>query len=153
MDSDLMRELCASAKRVGNLELLEPTDASAVLKKVSDKFVADKPNLYWWASLKVPSVTRSYGSSDGLPILGVAISEVSNVYLVVTDDEQPPWDVFVVAAKDIVPILQGCRYFEYFVVANDFAWIVFDTHLNEFVCADMSIQAGVGSRISTLSLR
>jgi hypothetical protein len=55
------------------------------------------------------------------------------VFLVITDDELPPWVVVSGAWNGVRHLLSEARFFEFFVVNTSLRWIVFDTHDNRLV--------------------
>jgi hypothetical protein len=135
IDSDLIEELDAVSAQTGGVTKLSADAAGAYVQGIATLYVADQTRLRWWESLKVPTERFIYGDADGLSKLAELVENQKEVLLVVTDDEEPPWSVYGGDMRNIINILRGCRFFEYILVAQDMSWIVFDTHLNELVCA------------------
>jgi len=58
------------------------------------------------------------------------------VFLAITDDEPLPWPVLrVELGKDLIDILSGMHFFEYFVFSENCSKVFFDTHENVLICS------------------
>lgn len=134
-DGDLIEELDVISAQIGGVTRLQPDLANTYVQRLADTYVADQTRLWWWESLKVPTKRLNYGDADGLSELASLVASQSDAILVVTDDKEPPWPVYSGNVQNIIRMLRDCRIFEYILVAQDMAWIVFDTHMNELVSA------------------
>jgi hypothetical protein len=133
VDRDLVDEVSAAAARLGGISRLVADEANAYVERIAEAYIADKTFLRWWESLRTPCKRLKYSDGEGLSLLAGLVEGRNEVILVVTDDAEPPWPIFRGKMQDIVNMLEECRYFEYFIAAQDMSWIVFDTHMNELV--------------------
>ncbi len=131
----LLEEIALACRRLGRGARVEAARASALVAQAAEVYVADPSRIRWWETLKVPAERWAYTGADGLTRLQELLAGDGSVYLVATDDEPLPWPVFELPAEDVAPVLQECRYFEYFLLGRDAGWILFDTHLNELIYA------------------
>jgi hypothetical protein len=143
LDSDLLEELSTYSNQVGGIYTLSEDAVGLILEDVMEFFIRDPDCIYWWQSLKLTCQYHHYGAQNGLDsLMSIVCNRVQDqdlLYLVVTDDEVPPWPIFAGPIKEIVQLLQSCRFFEYFIVPKSMNWILFDTHMNELVFADRVI--------------
>lgn len=139
VDSDLVDELDATSSQIGGIDKLAPDIASAYVQGLADAYVVDPLNLRWWESLKIHAEHVKYGDADGLFRLAKLVERRHDAMLVVTDDEEPPWPVYSGDVQRIIAMLRKSRFFEYILAAPDMSWIVFDTHMNELVCAELQV--------------
>lgn len=133
VDQNLLEELSAAIEKTGGIIRLPEAVSSAHLMKITDLFVAESSSRWWWESLSKPSKRINYGSEDGLSVVATIVKPESKCILVVTDDEDPPWPVYSGEVGCILEALRECRFFEYFLAAEDASWILFDTHMNEVI--------------------
>lgn len=133
VDEDLLKELKTAARKVGGVNQLPDEETAERITKLAETFIADRTIRWWWKSLTKTSQCISYDSEDGLPVLARLVEPKSEVILVVTDDNDPPWQAYVGSIEQIVKLLGECRFFEYFLTDPDGNWIIFDTHMNELV--------------------
>ena len=133
MDFELMSGIRLSAESSGNVIELDDGQAKDLLNRISDAFVINKNNLWWWQSLRYISKKIDYGNDDGLEIINKITHGSDLVYLIITDDEFPPWPVFKGVIGNILDTISEQRYFEYFLVAEDESWCIFDNHHNSII--------------------
>lgn len=133
LSKELANELDIVAARIGRITKLAPSEAEALLAKLAEAYVADRSYLRWWESLKVPARSLDYGDGNGLSFLANLVVSQSSALLIVTDEEHPPWPVYLGSAGDIVEMLRGLRFFEFIMTSPDMKWIVFDTHMNRLL--------------------
>ena len=92
----------------------------------------------WWESLS-GAISCPYGGSCGSwkERIAVLLAEMGDpVFLAITDDEPLPWPVLrVELGKDLIDILSGMHFFEYFVFSENCSKIFFDTHENVLICS------------------
>lgn len=132
---ELIAEIRNTLRGLASVIEVRSDESAALIAELATRFIDDPSCIWWWQSLRSRSRTISYGDSDGLAILSSLIHKDENVYLVVTDDEPPPWSVFKGKFYDIYKVIGELPYFEYFVVSESKKWIVFDTHHNSLYIA------------------
>ena len=129
----LLKELSEASNKVGGVTFLPREKSEKILKTIADIYITDRSSRWWWSSLSKKSKRISYKRNDGLSALRDLINIEDQCFLVVTDDEFPPWPIYFGRIDRILEILSECRYFEYFLAAENNEWVVFDTHHNELV--------------------
>jgi hypothetical protein len=119
-----------------DLTILAEAQAASLVGEVAERFVDDPNALWWWDSLAEESWQIAYGDTDGLEqIERLLEKETTPVYLVVTDDEHPPWLVVRGGLSEIIALLREQRVFEFFIVDESRSWVIFDTHHNCLIVA------------------
>ena len=137
MDEDLRKEIDQLVGSIAGLRILLDHEAAPLLKALKSAFVGDEKSVWWWESLKVPCRSIEYDSEKSLDSLKSLLSEKGDILLLaVTNDDPPPWKVVEGRLDDLLEFVGELRYFEYFVTDASAAWIVFDTHHNQFVISD-----------------
>lgn len=129
----LIEAIEAACHKVGGISRLPQDAADVFVDGLAEAHVVDRETIWWWTSLKVEPTCKLYSDSDGLVHLAELIGERTDVRLVVTDDEAPPWPVYSGDASQILEMIGECHFFELILAAPDYSWLVFDTHHNELV--------------------
>lgn len=140
IDSELLGDIRKVILEIGGVYELPGDEAETFCQRLASRYVGDRKQRWWWATLAQPSCVLRYGDRDGLAMLYNLLASKPVIYLGVTDDEEGPWPVIVGDSRTICALLREVRFFEYFVADPDFNWVVFDTHHNELVV--------VGERVS-----
>ncbi len=135
MNSDLRDDVLALARRTDGLRVLDGVEAQVATDGLGARFVEDKAAVWWWESLRPPSVHIAYGDTDGLEALLRLIPKEATVRLAVTDDDPPPWLMVEGRIEALVEMLRNLRIFEFWIAPLDGEWVVFDTHVNSLVVA------------------
>jgi hypothetical protein len=133
LDLELVDAIREKVGELPEVEELSPAAAGQVIDDVAGRYVFDRQQTWWWTSLKGKHKCIRYGQDDGLAYLGRIVPSKSIAFLVVTDDEAPPWPVFRGTVEDLLSILQDLRFCEYSMVERDGNWIAFDTHDNSLI--------------------
>lgn len=136
MDEELRKELSLALQHIGGVRLLKQDEADELIEKARGAFVADPGRLWWWESVSSPCSSRTYGESDVSKILLASLREKGpQFYMVITDDQPRPWAVVSGDLDGLIKVIQGTRPFEYFLMDESIAWILFDTHHNSLIAA------------------
>lgn len=134
MDFELVNEIRHTMSAGVKLKELSRDCSQQVLSKVAEIYVRNCESVWWWDDLKEAPLTVGYGDKDGLALLKEIIREPStSVFLVVTDDAPNPWPVFHGELDTVIEVISEQRLFEYFLVAEGYSWVIFDTHHNSLV--------------------
>ncbi|MCW5964066.1 MAG: hypothetical protein KIT83_08505 [Bryobacterales bacterium] len=107
-----------------------PEEGREVVKIARDIYVEDDPRV-WWLRLKLPS---KQVPAEELGLTEVLPSREGTCWLIPeTDAEELP--VYEFDAKNVERVIRECPYFEYYVLAQDFSWLVAESDHNVFfVC-------------------
>lgn len=134
MDTELVNEIRGLTKKINGFIELNKGDSIKAINMVAEKYIKNRANTWWWEELAQNSITLNYEDDDGLFLLkNVVGNDNTLVKLFITDDEPEPWPVFQGEIKMITDIISEQRFFEYFITANDFSWLIFDTHHNSLI--------------------
>ena len=133
VEESLLEELSEVSNRIGGVAPLPEESRARELQKISDIYVTDSTSRWWWKHLSQKSKQISYDENDDFSTLLSLVNTQDGCFLVVTDDELPPWPIYSGDIGSIAKVLRECRYFEYFLVSENYEWIVFDTHMNELI--------------------
>ncbi|BCX42216.1 MULTISPECIES: hypothetical protein [Stenotrophomonas] len=113
-----------------------PVDrAVALLESLAGRHGIDPRRVYWWAGIATADQTIQYDDSDeGLSCLAELLVEVNGEMCLVASDERAlPWPIWTLQASELIPLLGELPFFEYFVVLDGGATLLFDTHHNALV--------------------
>jgi len=108
-------------------------DVPPILDSIMDAFIDPLAGQWWWQNINGESVTIEYGEHDGLSVIQDLITNSEPVYFIPTDDECPPWPIFLGNRDKIVELVRELRYFEFILTDKNITWAVFDTHHNSIV--------------------
>jgi hypothetical protein len=132
--SSVWNEVLVAASRIG-LVVLEDQEFSYLIDGIRRRYLASRPSIWWWDSLKVPSRRIDYGDNSGLARLRAILPDRNDLVLVATDEVAVPHGGVRGSAVQLVQLVGDCSGFEFAVVPPDLEWIVFDTHHSELVIA------------------
>ena len=136
MDTELVEELRKTIDKLGSINELNEEDSKSLVDDLAVQYIADRNLVWWWEGLLDKPVVINYGDSLGWDyIVKLVRSPDQNVYLVATDDNAEPWEVFEGSLAAVVMLLENMWRFEYIIVDVNLSWIIFDTHHNSLVVA------------------
>lgn len=133
VSQDLVDEIDAKLALQSSVRRLARDDELALIENVAAKFVVDTDALWWWTSLKSPSQRHPYQDDGWRAIIGKLTNGSPSAVLVVTDDEFPPWPAYLGPIPDLFDLISETRAFEFMLVGDALAWLLFDCHSNEIV--------------------
>ncbi len=109
--------------------------AIGLLQSLASRHGIDPCLVYWWAGKASADQTIQYdGSDEGLSCLADLLAEANNeICLVASDERALPWPVWTLQVSELIPLLGELPFFEYFVVLDGGATLLFDTHHNTLV--------------------
>lgn len=113
-----------------------PMEQAAVLmESLAGRHRIDTHLIYWWASAPLIVQKIHYDSSEeGLSCLAGLLAQVqSEICLVASEERASPWPMWTLQASELIPLLGELPFFEYFLVLDDGATLLFDTHHNTLV--------------------
>ena len=135
LDAELIAEVRSTVRDFPDVRELPQHEASEVIHEAGKRHIVDVDRVWWWTSLRGECPSLSHEGSDGLEVLGSLLPLDAIAYLVITDDEPPPWLVLRGRSSELLAVLRDLRFCEYFIVSSEYDWIVFDTHDNTLVVA------------------
>ncbi len=134
MDIKLVNEIRDFTKKIYGFIELNKNESIKATNMVAEKYIKNRTNTWWWEELSQQSITINYDDSDGLSLIKKIVNDDNaSVKLFITDDETEPWPVFQGKFKEIFDAISEQRFFEYFITASDFSWLIFDTHHNSLI--------------------
>ena len=113
-----------------------PTDRAALLlDSLAVRHGIDSRRIFWWAGAPLMDREIQYeGSEEGLSRLSVLLADVrGEICLVASDKRASPWPVWALRPGEVIPLLGELPFFEYFLVLDGGATLLFDTHHNTLV--------------------
>jgi hypothetical protein len=123
LDADDFRAELSTALGKCGLSDEQPINRKALLERIQGTFVAGDPRA-WWLSFKTkPTVLHCEDNNGYLRLSELAPASTKNVWFVVDESNEEKF-VFDVPFHAIAEIIKECRYFEYYVVAPDFSWLI-----------------------------
>jgi hypothetical protein len=133
VDEDLAADIERFCRQMApRVRILSKEETSALVNRIGERHRLGLARNWWWDGIVGANVV-SYNDC-GLSTLARLIPAASApLYLVITDDESPPWMAVAGLWGDICHLLEENRYFESFVVNDACTWVVFDTHHNQLI--------------------
>ena len=115
------------------VDVMTPEATNRLAGDLADKFVADASVSLWWTALRTAPVTLEYAPGDEFAWLEEHIGGDHPVSLLVTNEEPVPEGGIVGRLSAVLEVLKDSIGFEYVLLPGSLAWVLFDTHHNEFV--------------------
>lgn len=109
--------------------------AARLLDALAVRHGMDSRSIFWWAGAPMAKRKIQYdGSEEGFSCLSTLLADVRGEICLVASDECPsPWPVWALRPSEVIPLVSALPFFEYFLVLDDGATLVFDTHHNVLV--------------------
>ena len=113
-----------------NASQVDDSVAKCITDEATRRFVIGLPRA-WWMNLALPAETFDSTVSSFLDI----VPDGNCRCWLIPEVEDATWPVFDAFVGDIPQIIDDCPFFEYYVVAKDFSWMVAESDHNVFfVC-------------------
>lgn len=134
MPTELLDEIRRLLKGNGTIQELDEVRAGNVIDTVANKFIMNRSKVWWWQGLQTKPVVVEYGDNLSWPLVKQIVGNNKQIiYLFVTDDDPEPWPVLSGPLDEIGNLIANLWRTEYFLVDENFTWLLFDTHHNTLV--------------------
>jgi len=129
--SEFQNEIETAIAGVGDMPF-EVSNKEYVISKVEKIYVEGRPRV-WWLSFKHIDAIDHFDDNSGYASIFERIEKLNKntdnpdkeVYLIADEDEDGnALLVYKVFPNKIRIIIDNCRYFEYYIVADDFSWLI-----------------------------
>ncbi len=125
----------ALSTRIGELLARAPWPPGAAgpwLDALAHRHGIDPDRILWWDGAPAAQAHARYDDgTQGLARLAELLDSArGEIQLIVSDERATPWPVWSLQAAELVPLLGELHFFEYAVVLDGGATLVFDTHHN-----------------------
>jgi hypothetical protein len=147
MDQEIEEWLESAAVSTGlPIERL-PTDRAAEIEhRARQCFVSDNPRA-WWMSL---SGSCEHFDAKERKLKEVLPDGATKCWLIAETGSTSGLPVYSLDVRNVSAVLDECPYFEYYIVAEDFSWLVAESDHNVlFVCRPCNPERVVQSGPST----
>lgn len=114
------------------IERQPPELSKAIIEEARSNFVLGNPRA-WWMSLKPP--VRQF-QSETVGLTSVLPSAEGGCWFIPETDREDV-AVFRLEAGIIRSLLDGCPFFEYYVLADDLRWLVCESDHNVFYVSEL----------------
>lgn len=135
MSQSLLDGLRLTSSNFATIAEIDAASATRLIEELSFKYTSAAERRWWWDNLSVSSTAINYEGKDGLDILRGLICNSTRVFLLASDETEPPWPAFSGTPKEIIALIADQHFFEYILTNEDKSWIVLDTHHNELIIA------------------
>jgi hypothetical protein len=136
LNNELNNEIGNSLASGISLHKINDGNAKDIIDNVAEQYVNDRDFIWWWECLSKENITIDYDDGLGWNYFEKFIKPLEQqVYIVVTDDDPEPWSIYKGSLLAVIDLLNNMWRFEYFIIAEDLSWIIFDTHHNCLVIA------------------
>ena len=120
--TELEKELKAACELAG-ITVDEIQNRDEVIQGIKNKFVIGDPRA-WWNHLKFHPKIYEFESNTGyLHLEDVAPTLEGNIWFIVDEDNELMY-LYKMPLNKVKVIIGECRYFEYYVVAENFSWLI-----------------------------
>lgn len=140
IDPALHSEIRSALHNLPGCSELSEEASTKVTNALQARFVREPEQTWWWSSLADDPVMIDYGDGDGLAAVSRILPSEENAYLIITDDERPPWPVIHGRIKHLLLLLKEVRFCEYCIMGEAYTWVIFDTHHNRLVIAGKVVE-------------
>jgi len=141
-ESELQIEVEAAINEAG-ITSFEVNDSDHVISEIRKIYVEGNPRV-WWLSLKHRKSAKFFCDDSGYITIPACIKELygdvydlsKRVYFVVDEDEDGVENsllVYRVPLDKVPEIIGNCYFFEYYVVALDYSWLIVENHHAEVI--------------------
>ncbi len=132
MDQEIEEWLESAAISTGlPIERLPTDRAAEIERRARQRFVTDNPRA-WWMSLSGSCEhfdAKEHKLEDVLP------AGAAKCWLIAETGSTSGLPVYSLDVRNLSAVLDECPYFEYYVVAEDFSWLIAESDHNVFfVC-------------------
>jgi hypothetical protein len=121
------------------LQVLTVDELATLTSEIATRFVDDSSQRWWWTQLREQPEVLAYGEADGLAALTTVVGAHERAVLVFTNEDPIPDGAIAGTVSDLIELLRASAGFEYAMVAEDFSWMIFDTHHNEILISRPSV--------------
>jgi hypothetical protein len=122
----------------GRLDVVElPTaDAATVVKRARSTFVDGNPSA-WWLGLKLPASHVEVPEGPDFVYLRAAWPPGHARAFFIPEDDADTYRVFDASVDGVIGLLSESPFFEYYIVAKDFRWLLAEDHHDRlWTCRD-----------------
>lgn len=135
-EGELRRAMTALGLPPGMASFCGPEAARHIIEQAKQSFVTGGNPVWWWDSLKVLSEGFHYPEGDGFRHVTEYVPPgEERCWLVVEGDNGGPEHVLDVAVQVVPQIIGECFAFEYYLIGQDFGWLVAENHHNVVIVA------------------
>lgn len=144
MDREIEEQIESAAISIGlPIERLSTDRAAEIERRARQRFVRENPRA-WWMSL---SGSCEHFNANEYKLEDVLPAGSAKCWLIAETGSTSGLPVYSLDASSVSAVLDECPYFEYYVVAADFSWLVAESDHNIlFVCRsgipDQVVQSG-----------
>jgi Family of unknown function (DUF6756) len=135
----IVDEINAAVKTLGlpdgAMRQLPPDESEKVHLAALNHFVRSGDPWWWWEDFREQGTSVMFDAGDGWRhIADIAPNPDALVWFIAEETELPHYPVFETTPRIASEIIGECYAFEYYMVAQNFEWLVCETHHN-CVCA------------------
>ncbi|MBN9392987.1 MAG: hypothetical protein J0I20_33455 [Chloroflexi bacterium] len=125
-----------------DLREVPPLEAKAILKTIKDHFCTRQNARWWWEYFRTNLPQYSHGLREAYLLLEHIIPvKTENVWFVVEEDNSNGFRLFSGTVSNIQKVIGESSYFEYYLVAFDFRWLICETHHNNLIAVGDEVVA------------
>ncbi|MBS5775023.1 MAG: hypothetical protein KHW84_18545 [Enterobacter cloacae] len=112
-------------------------NATAIIEKIKKNYVSGNPRA-WWLSLENKIDTLHYEDNAGYKYVSEIVenkfSQAHNSYVFfLADEDNEQMYLYKTPLSALVFVIEQCRYFEYYVVSEELAWLVCENDHGEII--------------------
>ena len=134
--SEIEQEILSALQRLalpeGAVVECDPKVAIRIVRQAQAVFVQGNPRS-WWLSLRQPFEIFDSSKSDVFRIITQHIPSDNLRCWFIPETEQETLPVYDMDKHFIGLLLNECRFFEYYLVANDFSWLIVENDHNQVI--------------------
>ena len=131
--ADVIRDAVNSLGLQARVRQLNAQEAAKAVAATEGRFISGRNSRWWWERLNDELRIVSHApDADGYKLVELICPD-EPAWLIASDDEDPPWPVFIGMPKDLVRVIGECHHFEYSVASPRLEWLVIENHHSEVI--------------------
>ncbi len=144
----ILDEIASAIETLGLSEkdcaLLDDAKASGVRNRIAESFLSVPDSKWWWEHFKLDSVSIRCADQMGFKRLPELVPDAdAPLFFVAEDSSLPFYPVYEASARVVSAIIGECYGFEYYLVPEDYAWLLCENHHDYLIGAGQPIMQGL----------
>lgn len=112
-----------------------------VLKAVVSHFVTSGDRRWWWEDFRFPSTGVRFTDQRGFERLVKIVPDgMAKVWFIAEDSRPPFFTVYEATPETIQAVIGQCYFFEYYLVAQDFSWLLCENHHGNLIAIGKELE-------------
>jgi hypothetical protein len=112
-----------------DIRLLPDEEGGRIFNEALSHFVLSGNRRWWWEDFRSSTTNVRFADSQGYArIEKIVPNKKEKIWFIVEDMQLPFYPVYESSPEIIQTLISECYFFEYYLVAKDFRWLICETH-------------------------